>query len=347
MRTRRRSILTAAFAVALFAGPVVGAAWAGPDPAAAGSIGIRLVDAPVAARTDPRAQVYVVDHLAPGAVIHRRVEVSNTTSASANVALYSAAAKIIKGTFVGSAGHTQNDLSTWTSISPDTPIVAAGGSSIATVTISVPRDAAPGEQYGVVWAEVRSSKSAATGVTQVSRVGIRLYISVGPGGAPAAAFSIDSLTAQRAADGRPEILASVHNTGGRALDMSGKLLLAAGPGGLSAGPFNAALGTTLAIGDIEPVTVMLDKQLPAGPWKATITLRSGLLERSATATITFPNKGAAAAVKTGKSSSNGWLYLLIVAGMLVAAAAVGVALRRRRSSGPPTPSGRRDRVASR
>ena len=49
-----------------------------PSGSAAGGIGLRLVDAPATARDDPRAQVYIVDHLAPGTVIHRRIEVSNT-----------------------------------------------------------------------------------------------------------------------------------------------------------------------------------------------------------------------------------------------------------------------------
>src|SRR6185503_18960402 len=110
--------------------------------------------------------------------------------------------------------------STWTSISPSEPDVPAGGKVTATVNIKVPRDAAPGEQYGVVWAEVRAAPLAGGGVTQVSRVGIRLYLSVGPGGPPAANFTITSLTATRASDGRPTVQASVHNTGGRALDMN-------------------------------------------------------------------------------------------------------------------------------
>src|SRR5437762_204087 len=75
------------------------------------------------------------------------------------------------------------------------------------------------------------------GITQVSRVGIRLYISVGAGGPPAAAFTIDTLTAQRSADGAPTVVAAVQNTGGRALDMNGSMELRNGPGGLSAGPY--------------------------------------------------------------------------------------------------------------
>jgi hypothetical protein len=87
----------------------------------------------------------------------------------------------------------------------------------------------------------------------------------------------------------------VHNTGGRALDMSGSLALSDGPGGLSAGPFAAELGTTLAPGATAPVTVPLDDAITGGPWTATLTLRSGELERAARAEITFPDAAGASA----------------------------------------------------
>ena len=201
---------------------------------------------------------------------------------------------------------------------------------MATVTITVPSDAAPGEQYGVVWAETRSTPANGDGVTQVSRVGIRLYISVGLGGAPAADFTIDSLTAERSTDGTPMVVATVHNTGGRALDMNGTLELLGGPGGLNAGPFPAILGTTLAIGQTEPVTIALDEQVPAGPWEAVIILRSGLLERTARATITFPESGAATPVSVA-SIRRGWLYPAF-AGVVVLVLGAGTSLvvRRRR-----------------
>ena len=145
----------------------------------------------------------------------------------------------------------------------------------------------------------------------MNRVGIRIYLSVGPGGEPASDFVIDSLIAQRIADGTPVVLARVKNTGGRALDMSGSLRLTDGPGALSAGPFPASLGTTLGIGQTAPVTVRLDKQVPDGPWDAKITLRSGLLERSASATIRFPRgEGTSQPVKPG---SSGWLTKALAA----------------------------------
>jgi hypothetical protein len=291
--------------------------------ATAGGIGVQLLEVPLAEAEDPRARIYIIDHLHPGTTIHRRIEISNTTSSTVHIVAYPAAATISQGAFVGAAAHTPNELSTWTSVLPGAFEVAPDGHAIATVTIAVPRNAPGGEQYGVVWAETRSPAPAGGGITQISRVGIRLYLSIGPGGAPASDFTIESLTGQRSADGQPELVASVHNTGGRALDMSGTLQLSAGPGGLSAGPFAANLGTTLAIGATEPITIMLDKQIPDGPWHALVTLRSGLLQRSAQATISFP------ATRTSRSP---YLIVIIVVGLvlLLLMGIVAARLRRRR-----------------
>jgi hypothetical protein len=335
---QRGRLARCALAVLAFSAVIALPAGEATAAAAPGSIGLRLVDVPASAGGDPRAQLYIVDHLAPGTVIDRRIEVSNTTDSIAHVVLYAAAATIDHGSFLGAAGHTPNDLSTWTSVSPGASDVPAGGRVTATVTITVPSDAPPGEQYGVVWAEARSGPAGGGGVIEVNRVGIRLYLSVGPGGAPAADFAIDSLTAERSRDGHPVVLATVHNTGGRALDMSGTLELLAGPGGLSAGPFPADLGITLGIGDTEPVTIVLDDRVPAGPWDARISLHSGLLERSAAATITFPDAGVSTPVDT-RSTRPGWLYPVIAALVLLFLRAIGALiamLRRRRRRPAPT-----------
>jgi hypothetical protein len=331
--------LTALIALAL---SVVGAPADGPSaatadaigPAVAGSLGLRLVDVPATARDDPRARMYIVDALRPGTVIHRRIEVSSTTDSTAYVALYAAAATIAEGSFAGAAGRTPNELSTWTSVRPGGTDLRAGGRATATVTIAVPRDAAPGERYGVVWAEVRSSV-ADDGLVQVSRVGIRLYVLVGAGGPPATNFVIDSLTAARSPDGRPLVLAAVHNTGGRALDLTGTLRLLAGPGGVTAGPFPVSAGTTLGIGDRQSVGITLTSQLPAGPWDARITLRSGLLDRGARATIVFPAAGSAPPV-TAAGGRPGWFYPALAGVLLLGAVAVVTVLGRRHRRRPST-----------
>jgi hypothetical protein len=324
IQVTRRVLTAAAFTAAV--GAPVSVSTAAPAVTAravtAGSVGVQLLDVPLNAYDDPRARLYIIDHLHPGTVIHRRIEISNTTASTVHIVTYPAAATISQDAFVGAAAHTPNELSTWTSVLPGASDVPPGEHRTATVSISVPRNAPPGEQYGVVWAETRSAPPAGGGITQVSRVGIRLYLSIGLGGAPASKFTIDSLTAKRAPDGQPVVVASVHNTGGRALDMNGTLQLSAGPGGLSAGPFPANLGTSLAIGATEPITIMLDKRLPDGPWNALVTLRGGLLERSARATISFP--------ATGTPSSPYPIIAGFVIFLLVGIVAARLMTRRRR-----------------
>jgi hypothetical protein len=323
IQASRCALAALAFAMVIVSPASASAAPATPAARAAipGSLGVQLLNVPFGAREDPRARLYIVDQLRPGTVIHRLIEVSNTTASNMPISLYPAAATIANGSFVGAAGHTPDSLSTWTSVNPGPSDVRAGGHLTASVTIAVPHDASPGEQYGVIWAETRSPPPAGGGLTEVSRVGIRLYLYVGPGGPRPSSFTIDSLTARRTPDGHPMVLASVHNTGGRALDMYGTLQLTAGPGGLRAGPFPASLGVTLAIGDTEPVTILLDKRLPAGPWHALVALHSGLINGSARATITFPDARAA---------SPPYPVIVVLAITLLGIAILLVVIRRRR-----------------
>jgi hypothetical protein len=325
----RRLLLAAALA----AGVLLPAANAlAASGTADNSLGIRLVDIPTDRANDPRAHSYVIDHLAPGTRIERTIEVSNTTDESMHVELYAAAASIADGKFVGAEGRTQNDASSWTSVNHPALDVAAGTTEQVKVVVAVPADAPSGEHYAAVWAEARAEAKSG-GITQVNRVGIRLYLDIGPGGEPASNFSINDLTAGRTEDGEPVVRASVTNTGGRALDMSGELTLEDGPAGLTAGPFAATLGTTIAPGDTEDVTVVLDKKLPNGPWDAHITLVSGLLTVTADGTITFPEKGVAPPVATYLKTNGGpsWpVFVGVGAAVALAGFAFWVIARRRR-----------------
>lgn len=287
-----------------------------------GSIGIRLVDAPEDRRDDPRAQIYIVDHLNQGETITRRIEVQNTTASDADVQLYVAAADVEDGVFTFGEGRAENDLTDWTTIEPTTVSVpATDGATQAEVTIAVPDDATDGERYGVIWAELPSSGGAAN---VVNRVGVRIYLSVGEGEEPESDFTIDTLRALRTEDGVPVVETTVTNTGGRALDLSGELELTEGPGSLTAGPFQVEVGTTLGPGDSAPARVELDPELPDGPWKATVTIRSGREERTAEATITFPEDAGEAADPVDASSTEGQRKILLplaAVGVLVVGAA--------------------------
>jgi hypothetical protein len=324
-------------ALSLLAGiivPASSALGAGSD-----GIGIVLADVPARSSDDPLARSYIVDRLAPGTSVSRRVEIVNSTRSPADVAVYPAAAGVRRGTFGFAPGRNRNELSSWTSVSRGVLHLSPGTSALETVTIDVPQDASSGERYAVVWAEVSAPAPATGGVTLVNRVGIRMYLSIGPGGAPPANFAIGSVTAERSETGTPLVVALVHNTGRRTLGISGTLTLTSGPGGLRAGPFPVELESALEPGESESATVRLDKRLPRGPWQAHVRLRSGLIQRVAEATISFPRLAGAAKPPTTKAVPGGH-DRLVLAGAVLGSLAAGVLLalllsRRRRGRGDP------------
>jgi hypothetical protein len=282
----------AAHLVAVIAGAVavVAASPAVPAGAAADDgISIRLLDAPVDRQDDPRARLYVVDHVHPAGVVDRRVEVVNRGTEPVTVHLYA------DGAAVDGRGFTftgDDELSSWTSVDPPTLTLAPGAAGHAAVRVEVPANVPDGVALAVVWAELPATTSG--GVRTVNRVGVRMYLSVGAGSEPATDFEITTITPRRDDDGRPVIDAEVVNTGGRALDLAGELSLLDGPGGTSAGPFVPGAASTVGVGHRGSVTVALDPALPEGPWRVELSLRSGTVVREAAAVITFPTAAGAA-----------------------------------------------------
>lgn len=303
---------------------------ASADSAGQGRFSIRLVEAPVSHRHDPRAITGIVDHLKPGTTIRRRMEVSTTSRKPLKVEIYPASARIERHRFATDAGRASNELTSWVSIDQPAVRLPAGERRIATVTIRVPKSASAGERYGIVWAQITAAADARHNVAVTNRVGIPLYLDVGPGGEPASDMRIESLTPARAPDGRPQLLAQVHNTGARALNLTGTLSLSDGPVGMRAGPFEVRPGVALAPGETAPVQIVLGKGLPDGPWRARLTLQSGLVRRTASVTLTFPASGTGTSIPLGSR----FQYALASLAAAVIAAGGGLFLVRRRRVRP-------------
>lgn len=307
------AVLTVApMAPAMAAGPTPTPATGEQTPAEASGIGIRLLDIPVSTQDDPRARSYIVDSVPPGTTIERRVHVQNATGTRQSVRVYGGAARIDEGSFVGEDGDAENELTSWMSVERPHVDLDDGEGADVLVTVEVPADAAEGERYAAIWAEVRAPEEAGSSIVSASRAGVRMYLSVGPGNGPPAGFEITSLTVQREASGRPQVVGSVTNTGGRAVDLSGSLSLTRGPGGLSAGPFDTDAVTTIAPGGTGQVLVTMAPELPPGPWHAELEVTSGLLLQTATADFTFPDPGDSATVLPDAGPS----VPLIVAGIV-------------------------------
>ncbi|MDG4819327.1 hypothetical protein O7628_27945 [Micromonospora sp. WMMD956] len=262
------------------------------------AVGVRLLDAPLNRRDDTRAHKYIVDHVRPGTTIRRRIVVENASPVSRTVDIYPAAAEVTDEGFVLAPGRTENELSSWISVDETQAELGPDDETTVWVTIEVPKRAEAGERYAVVWAETTGGGDKT--VQQVARAGIRVYLSVGPGGEPPSGFEVAPLTGGRDADGTPFVAAEVHNTGRRALDLAGELWLADGPGGLSVGPVRAE-ARTLPLDGRTTIRVALDRRLPDGPWQARLALASGWTKRTATGEVSFGVVPAAAAAKVDRS----------------------------------------------
>jgi hypothetical protein len=295
-----------------------------PSPASAeldeGSIGIALV-AETDAPEDDRSRMYIVDHVDPGAELRREIEVQNASSSPRHIELYPAAASVQGGAFAAADGHGGNDLSEWTTLDESALDLAPGEIERVGVTIAVPETAPEGERYAAILAEVAAPHPEDSMVQQVNRVGIRVYLSVGPGGEPPSDFTIDGI-GLRAGDEWPVVTAEVTNTGERALDIAGTASLRREVGTMNAGPFETRSAVTLLPGESGVAEIDVDEALPGGAWNAEVTLASGDLERTAAGSVTLPGP---AEVDDGGN----WPVIALIVGIAVLALIAMLLLGRR------------------
>jgi hypothetical protein len=293
-----------------------------------GGISIQLLDVPKATANDPRARVYIVDYLHPGTTIDRRIEVGNTTSTTQHVTVYAGGAAIVHDQYVPAP---DNELSGWIMVTPGAVDLKPGHVVRPHVVIAVPKDASAGERYATVWAQVSAAPNG--GVGQINRVGIRVYLDIGPGGAPRSDFSIGTVSVERGPKW-PVVSAQVTNTGQRAVDVSGSLTMSSADDAIRAGPFNVDNTVTLLPGKAAPATVTLDRALPDGHWNVTLKLTSGTITHSISGRITLG--GSPSFTPQKAKSHSGWTSTIAIIGyvaagiVLAALAFAGFVLRHRR-----------------
>ncbi|MFB6985756.1 peptidase [Streptomyces sp. NPDC056178] len=293
------------------------------------TLGIKLLEAPVERKGDPRAASYIIDHLTPGATIHRRLEVANDSRKPLKLRMYAGRAGIHGGHFVYLPDGRRNELTRWITLRPARLTLRPHTKARIRATIHVPRRASEGERYGVIWAQHRSAPGRHNNIAMVQRVGTRVYLDIGPGGEQPSDFRITNLIPARDRGGLPQLRAQVRNTGARAVDISGKLMLKNGPDGLAAGPFTSNQGPTLATGESGEITFTLGTSVPKGPWTSEVTLRSGLLEHIAAGHLSFPDTGDGRPVRAMIAAGSGRALWAAGAATLVALGLLALAVRKR------------------
>ena len=125
------------FAVLALTGVAVGAGPPRPvphpqrhrSPRRPGRWGAAAGRPPTSESDEPRARLYIIDRLDLGAVIHRRIEIVNTTAHPAQLTVYPDAAAITGGTFTAAPGHTPNELTEWISTDPAALTVPAASTA--------------------------------------------------------------------------------------------------------------------------------------------------------------------------------------------------------------------------
>jgi hypothetical protein len=288
---RARALLPALVLAATVTPPVAQAAPTRPDPVAGGVIGIRLAEIPANRMNDPRARLFIIDHVNPGTTFTRRLQVYNSSPKPQHITLYPGAATVKDHHFTFTAGAKGNELTSWIRLNDPWLNLKPHASAPVKATIAVPTWARQGERYAVIWAQVSSAKPSPKGnITLVNQVGIRAYLHVGPGAEPPSDFTIGRVHPQRTPGRHHSIVATVTNTGQRAIDLEGRLSLTDGPSSLNAGPFPITRGTTLAPGEHGQITVPLGDDITDGPWKYHLTLQSGRVTHTVTGTLTFTEK---------------------------------------------------------
>ena len=148
------------------------------NPTAAESFGIRIAQIPPAVANDQFASSYIISRIKPGAPLSQRLEVVNNSTQTLKVHVYPGLATYDGEQFLVGDGAAGNKLSSWTALTPNFLTLKPGETNFFIMTISPPGDAPSTQEFGVIWAEVQGTTNA-TGITSVSRVGIRMYIPIG------------------------------------------------------------------------------------------------------------------------------------------------------------------------
>lgn len=290
-----------------------------------GGIGIRLVNPP-SDPTFPSWETEIGGTFTPGDPVVRRIRISNSGATTQAVDVYAGAASMRGGVpTLGDRGSV-NALTSWTSLDKQRISLAPGGSGDVVVTVRIPADAPAGDRHAVVWAQ--TAVGAGGGVVTATRVGVRMNLRVGPGAGTTADFAISGLTAERDADGQAVVVVDIRNTGGWAVEVGGELALTDGPGGRTLGPVYADEAVVAAGADGRVrFRIPNSRDLPAGPWQASVALESGPVARVHTASVTFPtpdpggNGSLGSLGSSGAGSSGSPLMWVGIAG--AAAAAIG------------------------
>lgn len=144
--------------------------------------------------------------------------------------------------------------------------------------------------------------------------GLAAHHSPGPPSATTP-VTISGVTAHRSPAGRLFLRLRLRNTTRQTALLTGQLRLTGGPGGRAVGPFPARRAVTLAPGMSAGMLFASGQGLPAGSWRAAVTLVGGGTTVLARMTVQFP---ASAGVPVPLRLAGTWLATIVLALCIIA-----------------------------
>jgi hypothetical protein len=278
-----------------------------------------------------RDRAYVVRTVRPGQALDDVLVATNLTGRSLRVRLGAVDAQVTpEGQFA--PGTRAERTGRWIGLGDGDLTLPPHGTARVAVRIRVPADAEVGDHLAAVTLEKYAPTPVGGGVAVRLRVGVRVYLAVTGGGAPAApTFAIRRLEFTGTAED-PRLSVTIAATGPRLVEPLGTVRVARGPLGQT-----ARLPVLGAVPARSMRTFVVPVRGPLDPGAYTADLRLRLADGTATtrAHIRFVVPGVAAAVRERSAGWSWWagfgggLSLLALLLLLVAL------LRRRRRDTEP------------
>ena len=267
---------------------------------------------------------YAVD---PGSSLEDALVVANHGTTALDLGVYAADGYTTdSGQFdLLVAGEKSVSIGAWVQMDSDTITVAPGETVEVPFTLTVPKDATPGDYAGGIVTSLVEPDDA-EGINVDRRLGIRIGLRVGGDLKPA--LTVDSMTVDW--DGGLNPFAGGDSTVSYTIHNTGNAVLSATQTAAVTGPFGWFPTTAKAIDDAP-------KLLPGESWKVTVPVHdvAALVWLTATAKVTpvvIDASGSTTTLKPITASANGWAVpwmLLLIIVPLVALVFAGLYLRGR------------------
>ncbi|MFJ4835392.1 WxL protein peptidoglycan domain-containing protein [Streptomyces sp. NPDC088747] len=263
----------------------------------------------------------------PGSQVKDAMVVANHSASPLRLALYAADGYTTEKGQLDLLTQEKKSvgIGAWVRATEESVRIAPGKTAEIPFTVTVPRDATPGDYVGGILTSLKQSDDT-EGIAVDRRLGIRIKLRVS--GALKPALAIENLhvdyhgTANPFGQGDATVTYTLHNTGNALLSGDQNVTLTGPFGTLSTQAARIAAPPELLPGERWKVVVPVDDVTPAVRLTAEATVTPAITDAA----------GSTSSLKPVRATTTGWavpwtLVLLVV--LLLAAAAAGYFLRRR------------------